>query len=125
MKIFGPEFNILTHTRLITASLALLLATAAVAQDPKQPTQAARDTFKNNCSLCHGTAGEGSEMGLSMGVKILPSKEVQDMSDADLIKTITKGNGSMPGFGTKFSQEELDALITLIRSFKAKPAATN
>jgi cytochrome c6 len=91
----------------------------------KEPTPAAKENYKTNCALCHGTAGEGSDMGKALNVKDLRSKEIQDMKDDEIKKAITNGNGSMPAFGSKFSAAELDDLVTLIRSFKPKPSISN
>lgn len=106
-------------------SLFLIAATfsaKAQAHDSKAPSEAAQSSFKSSCALCHGAAGEGSPMGQSLKVKDLRSKEVQDLKDDDIHNVIVKGQGNMPGFGEKFSKQELDDLISVVRSFKPKAA---
>ena len=103
--------------------VAATFSAKAQAHDSKAPTEAAQKTFSTSCALCHAAGGEGSPMGQSLKVKDLRSKEVQDLKDDDIRNVIVKGQGNMPGFGEKFSKQELDDLISVVRSFKAKTAA--
>ena len=105
---------------LIFSSMGIAIAQGQESPKAKEPTAAAKANFKTNCELCHGPTGEGSDMGKALKVKDLRSKEVQDMKDDELKKVIAEGNGGMPPFGSKLSAAEIDELVTLIRSFKAK-----
>jgi cytochrome c len=49
--------------------------------------QDAAATYKAKCAICHGPDGKGRKMG----TKDLASLEVQGLSDAELIETISKG----------------------------------
>jgi Cytochrome c. len=78
-------------------------------------------TFNSRCAPCHARDGSGNTpMGKKVGAKALGSPEVQKLSDADLQKTITKGQGKMPEFGTKLSPEQIGEVVKLIRGFAAK-----
>jgi len=105
--------------------MGIAIAQGQQAPQAKEPTAAAKANFKANCEMCHGPAGEGSDMGKALNVKDLRSKEVQDMKDEELKKVITSGNGGMPGFGSKLSAAEINELVPLIRSFKAKASISN
>ena len=104
-------------------TVAATFSARAQAHDSKAPSEAALNTYKTSCALCHGAAGEGSPMGQSLKVKDLRSKEVQDLKDDEIRNVVIKGQGNMPAFGEKFSKQELDDLISVVRSFKPKAAA--
>ncbi len=77
--------------------------------------------FKSRCAPCHGADGSGNTpMGKKIGAKALGSAEVQKLSDADLLKTVTAGKGKMPEFGTKLSAAQVGELIKLVRGFATK-----
>ena len=65
----------------------------------------------------NGEHGEGSEVGASLNVPDLRSPAVQKNDDGFLHQIIKKGKGNMPTFGRDFSDEEIDRLIQLVRSF--------
>jgi mono/diheme cytochrome c family protein len=62
--------------------------------------------------MCHGPKGNQ-----------LPSADIgsgeflNTRTDADLTRAITQGTPSMPGFGGSLSQEEVQALVGLMRSW--------
>ena len=72
--------------------------------------------FKSNCALCHGPNGSGATpTGKALGAKDLKSKEIQDKSDSALADVITKGNGKMPAFGAKLSEDTIHSVVGYIR----------
>jgi mono/diheme cytochrome c family protein len=78
-------------------------------------------TFGSRCAPCHARDGSGNTpMGKKVGAKALGSPEVQKLTDADLQKTITKGQGKMPEFGTKLSPEQIGEVVKLLRGFASK-----
>src|SRR5271165_3810514 len=105
---FGPAV-----TLVLFASLAI--PSALLAQSD------AEKTFKANCVLCHAADGSGnSPTGKAFKAKDLRSDEVQKKSDAELTATITKGQGKMPAFGSKFSPDMIKSLVAYIRSLAKK-----
>jgi mono/diheme cytochrome c family protein len=44
---------------------------------------------------------------------------VSEMSDAELLEYLSKGKGAMPGFAKILSQEELSALVGVLRDLHA------
>jgi cytochrome c6 len=78
-------------------------------------------TYKSKCAMCHGADGSGdTAMGKKMSVRSLSSEEVQKQSDAELKAIIDKGKGKMPGYAGKIPDDEIKALVALIRAFATK-----
>jgi mono/diheme cytochrome c family protein len=82
--------------------------------------QEAEETFQSRCSTCHAEHGEGSEVGASLNVPDLRSALVQKNADADLRRVIANGRGNMPAFGRDFSDQQIDRILQLIRSFAVR-----
>jgi len=113
----GVAIVSLLRCTLPLVAVVATFSTAALAQDP--PAEG-KDLFKKNCVMCHGEDGAGSDMGKMLKVKDLRSKEIQDMTDDKIKDVIKNGNGSMPAFKGTFTDEQLDQLLKVIRSFKPK-----
>jgi mono/diheme cytochrome c family protein len=89
---------------------------------------AAGDVTENwnvNCAACHGKDGKGHTlMGRKLDIKDLTDAKVQaSFDDAQAAKAIKEGvteNGKekMKAFGDKFSDDEIKALVTKVRSYK-------
>jgi mono/diheme cytochrome c family protein len=94
-----------------TLALGLAVPTMTFAAD------AAADTFKAKCAMCHGENGVGKGK-----VPALTSPDVQKKSDDDFKNAIEKGTktdkGMMPAYGGKLSADEIDALVKYVRSLK-------
>jgi cytochrome c550 len=83
---------------------------AAPVADPKKDIEAGRTLFVKNCSLCHGTSGQGGEG---------PNLQKLTLTDATIVATIKKGvKGEMPAFGSKFKDPDLKALAAFIHSIE-------
>jgi cytochrome c6 len=75
--------------------------------------------YKAKCASCHAADGSGSSpMGKKMGLRDLGSADVQKQTDAELTEITAKGKGKMPGYQSKISAEELEAVVAHIRSLK-------
>jgi mono/diheme cytochrome c family protein len=97
---------------IVCVLVALIMAVPAVASD-------AATTLKAKCAGCHGADGSGNTpVGKSLGVKDMGSPAVQSMTDAQLAEVITKGEGKMPDYGGKLSQDDINGLVKYIRSMK-------
>lgn len=103
------------------SSLTLFLSFLLIVSLPCLAMADAAATFNSRCAPCHARDGSGNTpMGKKVGAKALGSPEVQKLTDADLQKTITKGQGKMPEFGTKLSPEQIGEVVKLLRGFAAK-----
>lgn len=110
-------------TGLVVASalcwLVIGSASAARAQDAKQ-------TYDKTCASCHGPGGKGDG---SVGKMLKPPPKefgaaLKGASDADMAKTIKEGGKAvgkaptMPAYGSKLSDEQIQALVQYIKGLK-------
>ena|SRR5690349_19573022 len=66
--------------------------------------------FGRNCAHCHGEDARGDEG---------PDLHNLKKSDARITKVVTQGiKGEMPAFGTKFSDDDVKAVIAFLRTLK-------
>lgn len=101
----------------ITALITSILLSAGAAS--AQSTFDASKEFSTKCAMCHGPDGRAkTPMGQRIGAKDLGSAEVQKMSDAEIAKTIAKGNGRMPGYESIFSEKQVAAMVKYVRALK-------
>lgn len=112
--------------------LAFILAACGGAETPTQPPEAdevqeepapqesedeapaveeidAAALFSSNCARCHGADRSGRN-----GPALLPERLTQDAATYEA--TITNGSGPMPSFGSRFSADEISALVEFILS---------
>ena len=99
--------------------LLFLLAPALLAQDPIAEKKDLRAFFQVNCSVCHGP--DGSAMGADgtrlKGQDFTNAKEMKNISDADMVKTIKKGlffGKKMPSFKGRLTDEEMKEMVTTV-----------
>jgi cytochrome c6 len=104
-----------------TLAIAIFLG-AAVSLGLAQPANnSAASIYKTNCVSCHGQDGRGSAVGKSLHAADFHSAQVQQQSDAQLADVVAEGRGNMPGFGTRLSKDQINALVKYIRTLgKAK-----
>src|SRR5512141_361498 len=95
--------------------VVLVLAIFAVMLAPMHAFAAdGAAVYKAKCASCHGVDGKGqTSIGKSMKLKDLASPEVQG---SDIKGTIENGKGKMPAYKTKLSADEINALVTYIKS---------
>jgi cytochrome c6 len=98
----------------------MLLPTSMVRANPVPDSAATSATFRTKCAMCHGQDGGGSEVGKSMNVPDLRSPAVQKLSDSELAQAIANGKGGMPQFKNSLGEDQIQALVTYIRSLHPK-----
>jgi alcohol dehydrogenase (cytochrome c) len=76
-----------------------------------QPADGGRQTFVNRCATCHGTDGNGGELGPNVAIRV-PSRTDQDLSTVIKQGLIAAG---MPAFGS-LSDTETSDLVHYLRS---------
>ena len=69
--------------------------------------------FMEYCVKCHGEDGTAkTPKGKQLMARDFTDAEWQSSkSDADLVKTITKGGEDMPAFGKKLTKEQIESLV--------------
>ena len=85
-----------------------------------------REIFNWHCSQCHGALGNGKGVNNNIRLPVSPrnltdGKDMSQFSNADMIRTITKGGPSndlspiMPSWGNTISEKEIKNLVLFIR----------
>ena len=75
--------------------------------------------YKSKCQACHGPDGKGNTAaGKKLNVKDFSRPEVAQMSDQELFDITKTGKNKMPAFDKKLTDDQIQGLITYIRSLK-------
>jgi len=113
------------HLASKTLVVGLICAASAGAADMKK---AARD-WKSKCASCHGADGKGhTDQGKKMKLADLSSASWQKANTDAKIKEVIEngaknGDAQMDGYKDKLSAEQIDALVSYVRSLKASSKA--
>jgi cbb3-type cytochrome c oxidase subunit III len=78
------------------------------------------DLFKEKCSMCHGADGKGYA---ALKTPDFTDPKVQaSLTDQEIVQTIKNGKKgtAMPAFADKLSDDEIQSLVTYIRSLGKK-----
>jgi len=103
----------------------LVLAVISAAQVSMNAADV-QENWTKNCAACHGKDGKGeTKAGKKAEVKDLTDAKYQAaFTDEQMLKQIKEGmkdkNGKekMKPFGDKLNEDEMKALVALVRSFK-------
>lgn len=89
-----------------------------------------KKVFKSNCATCHGITGKGDgPASASLTPKprdLTDTQFMSDKSDEYLYRAISQGGGAvgkspaMPAFGSMLSKQDIENLISYIRSLSQK-----
>ena len=108
-------------------NLSALLAVILVAAGSVKAADLAKEkvVFDQKCAMCHakdltGNPAMAKMFKLDQSALSLVKKETLDKKDADLIATTTNGQGKMPAFKGKLSDDEIAGLVAYIRSLAPK-----
>jgi cytochrome c553 len=75
-----------------------------------------RTLYLNNCARCHGADGKSqTELGKLNDTPDISSGRARKISNSSLTRLITKGEGSMPGFGKKLNKTQIASLANYVR----------
>jgi len=70
--------------------------------------------YKAKCASCHGPDGAGqTSIGKSMKLK-----DLKEAVPADVKNVVENGKGKMPSYKSKLAADELDAVVTYVKSLK-------
>lgn len=119
-------------TRAALVAVAALWSVGALAQTPAAP-QDPKTTrlYKSKCTVCHGVDGKGNtDRGKKLSIQDLTDPAWQARSsDIELARQIRdgsktalpSGDRNMPGFADELSEEQINALVRLVRGMKQAP----
>ena len=79
----------------------------------------AQDIYTKSCVICHGEDGSGkTDLGSGLGASDFSDKAVQDgITDEQIVEQIANGSKKMFPFKDKLSEEEIYALVPIVRAF--------
>ena len=90
--------------------------------------QEAKELYQKSCSNCHGPNGKGD--GPASKMLKPPAADfataLKGKSDADLTKVVKEGGKAvgksalMPAFGSKLTDDQIQALIAYVKGFSSK-----
>jgi cytochrome c6 len=105
---------------LVAAFGVLLLRLTPSGEATYSNARSAGDLYAKYCSTCHGKDGRGKTFkGKLTHARDLTDRAWQDdMSDERFFNSIMKGKKKMPAFRKKMSEQEIDALVSYVRTLK-------
>ncbi len=109
-----------TLAMMVLTTLALLPVIGnGVRRNPDNKKTAA-EIFDKSCSSCHGKDGRAKTFKAKFNhARNLADSEWQgNVSDERIFNSISNGKGKMPAFGKKLSDEQVNSLVTYVRSLK-------
>jgi mono/diheme cytochrome c family protein len=76
--------------------------------------------YARNCASCHGRDGGAKTLKARVNhARKLSEAEWQNrVSDERIFNSIINGKGKMPAYAKKLSEQEIDSLVTYVRSLK-------
>ncbi len=78
--------------------------------------ESSRTLYLNNCARCHGADGKGqTELGRLNDSPDISGSKARRIGSKKLTRLITKGAGSMPGFGKKLTKTQIASLVSYVR----------
>ena len=90
--------------------LAMAAGTMAYAEDGK--------ALYSKCQGCHGATGAAdSSMSKALKVPAATDASTKALSEAQMIKITTDGNGKMPAYKGKLTDPEIKAVVDYYRTF--------
>jgi len=98
---------------LTTAALAALTCSAINAAD----AQAGKASYDTSCKSCHGADGAGNPAVAKMMKVEIKDLKATTLTDADIKKVITSGQGKMKPIGA-VTGASVDDVIAYVRSLK-------
>jgi mono/diheme cytochrome c family protein len=95
-------------------------AAAAVASAVMWQSEHGQQSYQQQCLVCHGAEGKG-DGPVAAALKPPPAnftnfERMDSLTNEDLLETISKGKGSMPGFAGVLKPEDMTAVVEYIRS---------
>lgn len=91
---------------------------------PAKPTVArGAIVYANYCEACHGPAGKGdgrvAQRGFPMPASLLAEKAMK-MTDDQIFKVITEGQGNMPPYAAQIDRSDRRAAIAHVRKLQGR-----
>jgi len=115
------------HKTRIFAATSFAVVVGAVTYFSGTPVSKAADIdamklYMTHCKTCHGENGHPTDLGVGLGAREFANAEWQaKTTDEQIIKQINNGTPEkMMPFKEKLTQDEIKALVPVIRGFGKK-----
>lgn len=108
--------------RILSLLFGALVFPATMLGASKGNATAGKQVFTAHCQMCHGDHGQGNQaLGKMLGATIpaLSSKQVQDLTDAQIRQVIENGKLKMPPV-KGISSSDIDNVIAFVRTLAKK-----
>ena len=104
----------------MTAIAGVLTIGATIANPVAANARSAAALYASNCVSCHGRDGGANtrKARLNHARKLNDSEWQSRVSDERIFNSISNGKGKMPAYAKKLSEQEIDSLVTYVRSLK-------
>jgi mono/diheme cytochrome c family protein len=112
MEFVRDRFSV-TALLLLLAASAMILLSAARAQDGAAPVQDGAYLYKESCAACHMLDGMGAE-GAGRYPNLAGNPVVEASADFVLLR-ILRGQGAMPPFASSLNDEKIASIVNYVR----------
>ena len=105
---------------MVAAALSISITGAVTSETNSTSTRDVAQLYARHCSSCHGSDGRSRTVkGKRSRSRDLSDPAWQsDTSDERLFNSIMHGKQKMPGFSKKLSEQDIDALVSYVRTLK-------
>lgn len=110
MKTFVKLFCVASFAALFISSIVISSSTPAEAAGGAG--ESSRSLYVSNCARCHGGDGRGdTELGRLNDAPDISGGKARRLGSARVTRLISKGAGSMPGFGKKLTKKQIASIV--------------
>jgi len=106
---------------IVFASMHAVYSSSFVTEkDMAQKDGDASVLFEKKCATCHGKDGQAQTFKAKFdhARNLTEAKWQSEVSDERLFNSISNGKGKMPAWGKKFSEAQINSLVTYVRKLK-------
>lgn len=107
--------------------MAVMLAVAGLGEAGSASGASGKELFLKNCAPCHGPDGSArSPAARKLGVRDLRPSTLSDEKIAQQIRNGVQdagGKAKMPAFEDKFSADEIEALVRVVKALRSPSPA--
>jgi mono/diheme cytochrome c family protein len=100
---------------------AILIGPVQSGEISMSAARSAAQLYSKNCASCHGRDGRAKTLKAKFNHarNLADSSWQNDVSDERLFNSIMNGKGKkMPAYGKKFSEQEIESLVSYVRALK-------
>jgi len=102
-----------------TQTKTALAAVMAASTFAAAHAQAAADTYKAKCAMCHGADGLGATLaGKSMKTIPINDPSVAKLSTAELVAITKNGKNKMPAYNGKLPDDQIKELVIYLKGLQ-------